>query len=154
LVTNSANELKVTFLYARIQYAPDQFLARYNFQDFYDAGFDTLLIEANTDDGKYGSHKFAIKDLLQKTTINNGATPTPLPRTAPSLVKQKTPQTAIVISVNANLRQVASVDGEVVQALPEGSVVDIIKQSGPWFLVKYNGQQGWLHGNTIQIVKN
>ena len=61
--------------------------------------------------------------------------------------------TAKVISINANLRKTANSSGAVIQSLPEGISVAVIKQRGAWFYVRADGgQTGWLHGNTIKLI--
>lgn len=61
-------------------------------------------------------------------------------------------QTATVIAENANLRGTASQSGKVVQMLPEGTTLEVIKQSGAWFLVQAPDFAGWIHGNAIRLV--
>jgi len=60
---------------------------------------------------------------------------------------------AVVIAENANLRKASNKNSDVVQVLPRGTNVLIIKQQGAWFLVEYGSQNGWMHGNTIQFVE-
>ncbi len=60
-------------------------------------------------------------------------------------------QTAEVISVNANLRGTPNSSGIVVDTLPQSTVVDVIQQRGPWFLVQSPEYVGWLHGDTIRL---
>lgn len=60
-------------------------------------------------------------------------------------------QSASVISENANLRGTPKQSGKVVTSLPLGSTVEILKQSGSWFLVQSEDYAGWMHGNTIKL---
>jgi len=80
------------------------------------------------------------------------STPLPTPKVksvtppAPSITK-----TATVISQNANLRESPDPNGNVIVTVSFGESVEVIKQRGPWFQVRYAGSTGWLHGNTIQL---
>lgn len=58
---------------------------------------------------------------------------------------------ATVISENVNLRETANSNGAVIQTLPEGAEIEVIRQKGAWFYVSAGGQSGWLHGNTIRL---
>lgn len=60
-------------------------------------------------------------------------------------------QTAEVISENANLRGTPSTKGKIVDVLQLGSNLEVIKQSGPWFLVQATDYVGWVHGDTIRL---
>ena len=70
-----------------------------------------------------------------------------------NLIKDKAEKTAKVISENANLRKTPSSAGEVLETLPEGASVKVIKQKGAWFLVRSAAQSGWIHGNTIRLAE-
>lgn len=60
-------------------------------------------------------------------------------------------QTATVISTMANLRGTPSEKGKIVVKVQKDESVEIIKQSGAWFLVQTTDYVGWLHGNTIRL---
>lgn len=60
-------------------------------------------------------------------------------------------QSAVVISENANLRGTANQNGKVVTVLSSGTSVEVIKQSGAWFLVQSDTYVGWIHGNNIKF---
>jgi hypothetical protein len=60
-------------------------------------------------------------------------------------------QSAVVIVENANLRGTPNQNGKVVDILLNGSSIEIIKQSGAWFLLQTSEYVGWLHGNTIRL---
>ena len=66
-------------------------------------------------------------------------------------VPVKSGQGATVITENANLRETPNQSGEVIQTLPQNSPVEIVHQKGAWFLVRADGQTGWMHGNTIRL---
>ncbi|MBX3266437.1 MAG: SH3 domain-containing protein [Acidobacteria bacterium] len=61
------------------------------------------------------------------------------------------PQSAKVISENANLRGTPAASGKVVDTLPRATSVQVIKQAGSWFLVQAAEYVGWVHGNTIRL---
>jgi hypothetical protein len=60
-------------------------------------------------------------------------------------------QSATIIVENANLRGTPNQTGTVVTTLPNGSAIEVIKQTGAWFLVQSPEYVGWLHGNTIRL---
>jgi hypothetical protein len=62
-------------------------------------------------------------------------------------------QSATVIKENANLRGTATSTGKVVTVLSYGTELEVIKQTGAWFLVQSPEFAGWLHGNTIEYQK-
>ena len=65
--------------------------------------------------------------------------------------KPKNSKSAVVISGNADLRQTANSNGEVIQSVPEDTQIEVIRQKGAWFFVRASGQTGWMHGNTIRF---
>jgi hypothetical protein len=77
------------------------------------------------------------------------------PAALPTVMKtNSSPKSATVITENATLRKSAGQSGEIIELLPANATVEVVKQSGAWFLVKSaGGQQGWMHGNTIRYVK-
>lgn len=62
-------------------------------------------------------------------------------------------QDAKVISENANLRGTPTESGKVVEVLSVDSNLKIIVQKGVWFLVQSTDYAGWIHGNTIKLLK-
>jgi hypothetical protein len=58
---------------------------------------------------------------------------------------------ATVIAENANLRTSANGTSAVIVTVPQSSRVNVLRQAGPWFYVNWQGQRGWLHGNTIEF---
>lgn len=99
---------------------------------------------------------------INRTTEDPPPTPFAAPEAKPSIVslksapanKVKGKKAAAVISENANLRTSPDTDGEVVSTVPKGDRIEVVKQSGAWFLVSYNGQTGWMHGNTIEYINS
>lgn len=63
-------------------------------------------------------------------------------------------QTATVISENANIRLTPDTFGEVLETMEYGSTVEVVRQKGPWFQVKFDGTTGWMHGNTIRLTSS
>ena len=61
------------------------------------------------------------------------------------------PQSATVITENANLRGTPSESGKVVDTISQGTSMEIIKQKSAWFLVQTTDYVGWVHGNTIRL---
>ena len=57
-----------------------------------------------------------------------------------------------MIAENANLRGTPTEAGKIVETLPRGASLEVLKQKGAWFLVQTNDFAGWLHGNTIRLV--
>lgn len=56
-----------------------------------------------------------------------------------------------VISEQANLRGTPSQYGRVVSEVTIGETFEVIKKSGPWYLVQTTEYVGWLHGNTVKL---
>ncbi len=63
-------------------------------------------------------------------------------------------QSATVITENANLRGTPNQSGKIVTTLGIGAALEVIKQSGSWFLVQSDEYAGWMHGNTIRYEAN
>jgi hypothetical protein len=60
---------------------------------------------------------------------------------------------AEVISEKANLRGTPAQEGKIVSEVLQGEVFEVIRQKGSWFLVQTTEFVGWLHGNTIKLLK-
>lgn len=114
--------------------------------------------------GKYESSNKRTTETSSRSlfSANATATYTPVPtstvtaatatKTSADLKSSKAAsKTATVISENANLRKTANQSSPVVAEVSEGIEVEVIKQKSAWFLVRANGQEGWLHGNTIRL---
>ena len=97
-----------------------------------------------------------------KQTLVASASPAPvsLAQTAPTTSDKKnltgkdTNQTAVVIAENVNLRESADSSSRVLETVPEGTTLQVVKQRGIWFLVHTGSQAGWVHGNTIRLEKD
>lgn len=88
-----------------------------------------------------------------KVFYSNTVTSSSITNTTNNNQPKNTPRSsrkAMIIAENANLRSTADSYGEIVTTVAYGEEVEIIKQKGPWFQVKYLSQSGWIHGNTIR----
>jgi uncharacterized protein YgiM (DUF1202 family) len=59
---------------------------------------------------------------------------------------------ARVISERANLRETPSSTGNIEQEVAEGTLVKVLDEQGPWYIVRVGERVGWLHGNTLQFL--
>ena len=59
---------------------------------------------------------------------------------------------ARVISENANLRETPSVTGESSLEVPEETLVKILDEKLPWYVVRIGNRVGWMHGDTLEFV--
>lgn len=66
-------------------------------------------------------------------------------------VYQSVAQSATVIAEQANLRGTPATSGKIVEKLGQNTVVELIKQKGPWFLVQAKDFVGWMHGDTLKV---
>ena len=41
-------------------------------------------------------------------------------------------------------------NGAKIGLLPQGATVDALDLQGDWFMVFYNGAQGWIHGDYVR----
>lgn len=71
-----------------------------------------------------------------------------------SISQSKKSRMATVISENVNLRGSPDSNGTVIDEIPEGAELQVIRQKGAWFFVSYLGRSGWVHGNTIKLSEN
>jgi hypothetical protein len=65
----------------------------------------------------------------------------------------QTPRYARVISENANLRDAPAVTGVSQQEVPEGTLVKVLDEKLPWFVMRVGNRVGWMHGNTIEFIR-
>jgi hypothetical protein len=64
----------------------------------------------------------------------------------------QTPRYARVISANANLRDTPSVSGGSEQEVEEGTIVKVLDEKLPWYVVRVVNRVGWMHGNTLKFI--
>lgn len=70
----------------------------------------------------------------------------------PVLASAQTPRYARVISENANLRDTPSVSSGNQQEIVEGTVVKVLDEKLPWYVVRAGNRVGWMHGNTLEFI--
>jgi|ERR1043165_496322 hypothetical protein len=63
-------------------------------------------------------------------------------------------RTARVIAENANLRETPSITGLVEGEVPEGTLVKVLDEKLPWYVVRVGDRVGWLHGATLLFIHN
>lgn len=56
------------------------------------------------------------------------------------------------VNTAANFRSGNSTSSSIIGTIPKGAVLYLISSSSGWFQVKYNGQVGWIWGNTLSVV--
>jgi len=64
----------------------------------------------------------------------------------------QTPRYARVISANANLRDTPSITGGTEQEVTEDTIVKVLDEKLPWYVVRVANRVGWMHGNTLEFV--
>jgi hypothetical protein len=69
----------------------------------------------------------------------------------PISVSAQTPRYARVISENANLRDTPSVSGVSEQEVAEDTLVKVLDERLPWYVVRVGNRVGWMHGNTLEF---
>jgi len=67
-------------------------------------------------------------------------------------VNAQTPRYARVMSENANLRDTPSVSGVSEQEVAEDTLVKVLDEKLPWYVVRVGNRVGWMHGNTIEFI--
>lgn len=104
----------------------------------------------NTEQGwRIEEEKYLNVKTFQVITVTQSKVPAPANNDTP-LPSTGLPK-AVVIKENANLRKTPGQNGKVVNKVTKLAIVEIIKQNGAWFLVKYAKATGWMHGNTIRL---
>ena len=63
-------------------------------------------------------------------------------------------RTARVIAENAQLRETPSTTGLAEGEIPEGTVVKILDEKLPWYVVRVGDRVGWVHGATLLFLDN
>jgi hypothetical protein len=70
----------------------------------------------------------------------------------PILVAAQTPRYARVISLSANLRDTPSVSSASTQEVAEDTLVKILDEKLPWYVVRVGNRVGWMHGDTLEFI--
>jgi hypothetical protein len=73
--------------------------------------------------------------------------------TFPISAGAQTPRYARVISANANLRDTPSIAGTTEQEIEEGTIVKVLDEQLPWYVVRAGNRVGWMHGNSIEFIQ-
>src|SRR5262245_33904491 len=63
-------------------------------------------------------------------------------------------RTARVIAENAHLRDAPSNTGLAEAEVSEGTLVKVLDEKLPWFVVRVGDKVGWMHGATLLFVDN
>ncbi|TRZ37459.1 N-acetylmuramoyl-L-alanine amidase [Niallia circulans] len=58
--------------------------------------------------------------------------------------------TAVVSENNINVRDTASLNGEVIGKLAEGTVIHIVAENGDWVKIQFSGNTGWVYKSLLQ----
>lgn len=61
-------------------------------------------------------------------------------------------RSARVIAEKANLRETPTVSGLAEEEVPEGTVIKVLDEKLPWYVVRVGDRVGWLHGATLQFI--
>ena len=67
----------------------------------------------------------------------------------PPLTTTGQTRTARVIAENANLRETPSTTGLAEGEVTEGTIVKILDEKLPWYVVRVGDRVGWMHGATL-----
>lgn len=59
---------------------------------------------------------------------------------------------ARVISQNANLRDTPSVTSANTQEVTEETLVKVLDEKLPWYVVRIGNRVGWMHGDTLEFI--
>jgi hypothetical protein len=70
----------------------------------------------------------------------------------PLSASPQTPKYARVISQSANLRETPSVTGTGSLEITEDTLVKVLDEKLPWFVVRIGNRVGWMHGNTLEFI--
>lgn len=61
-------------------------------------------------------------------------------------------RTARVIAQNANLRETPGTTGLAVSVVSEGTIVKVLDEKVPWYVVRIGDRVGWMHGATLLLL--
>lgn len=68
-------------------------------------------------------------------------------------VSAQTPRYARVISANANLRDIPAIAGGSEQEVAEDTIVKVLDEKLPWYVVRVGNRVGWMHRNIIEFIR-
>ncbi len=106
---------------------------------------------SNTDRPKQ-TVSIAQTEHTKPVSLKSSSTPaTSAPESKKEFTEISSNKKATIISENANLRKTPEMSSEILEVVPKGEEIAVIKQKGAWFQIQYNEQTGWLHGNTFRL---
>ena len=132
------------------------------------SGIQGAFTYESTPDQIYGGIQGAKRYFISMNTINQGY----IPARYISLVEDTSSQTTGTTTSNtsiskfkiggyaqvanvisyANLRANPSTNYAILTIVPKGTILKLINYSNEWYQVTYNGQTGWIWGNTLGTV--
>lgn len=59
---------------------------------------------------------------------------------------------AKVVSENANLRDMPNASSMSILEVPEETLVKVLDEKLPWYVVRIGNRVGWMHGDTLEFV--
>jgi N-acetylmuramoyl-L-alanine amidase len=71
----------------------------------------------------------------------------------PSTVTTDSGQGKITAAVGLNLRDTPSAAGKVLLTIPGGSIIEIGAQQGQWYKTAYQGHNGWVSANYVDVIR-
>ena len=71
---------------------------------------------------------------------------------SPIFVNAQTARYARVISQNANLRDTPSIASSITQEVAEETLVKVLDEKLPWYVVRIGNRVGWMHGDTLEFI--
>lgn len=63
-------------------------------------------------------------------------------------------RSARVIAENAKLRETPAIVGLAEGEVPEGTVVTVLDEKLPWYVIRVGDRVGWIHGATLQFLSD
>ena len=72
----------------------------------------------------------------------------------PVVAFAQTPRYARIISQSANLRDIPSVSSTSTQEIAEDTLVKVLDEKLPWYVVRVGNRVGWMHGDTLEFINS
>lgn len=69
-----------------------------------------------------------------------------------TIVHAQTARYARVISQNANLRDAPSITSVTATEVVEETLVKVLDEKLPWYVVRIGNRVGWMHGDTLEFI--
>ena len=67
-------------------------------------------------------------------------------------VSAQTPRMAHVVSERASLRETPSASSDMKREVAEGTLVKILDEQLPWYMVRIDDRVGWMHADALKFV--